>query len=66
MILNPYTKILFLLGNKKKIDDVADESQPFIWEITFGSARKPSLILFLDQTTKNMERFTFLYKISIK
>ena len=45
------------MEQKENFDDVTDESQPFIREITFRSARKPSVILFLDQTTKDMERF---------
>ena len=38
-------------------DEVTDERQPFIREITFRSNRKPSVILFLNQTTKDTERF---------
>ena len=56
--LDPYTEILCSVIEQKKIfDDVTDESQPFIQEITFRSAKKPSVILFLNQTTKDMERF---------
>ena len=56
--LDPYTEILrSVIEQKENIDDVTDESQPFIREIRSRSAKKPSVILFLNQKTKDMERF---------
>ena len=45
------------MEQKENFDDVTDESQPFIREITFRSSRNSSVILFLNQTTKDMEHF---------
>ena len=56
--LGPYTKILrSVMEQKENCVDVTDETQPFIREITFRSVRKPLVILFLNQTTKDMKRF---------
>ena len=56
--LDPYTEILrSVIEQKENIDDVTDESQLFIREIRSRSAKKPSVILFLNQKTKDMERF---------
>ena len=54
---DPYMEILrSVMEQKGNFDDVTDESQPFIRKITFRSAGKPSVILFLNQA-KDMERF---------
>ena len=59
--LDRYTEILSsVMEQKENFDDVTDENKSFIQKIAFRSARKPLVILFLNQTTKDMERFTRL------
>ena len=45
------------MEQKKNFDKVTDKSQSFTREIKFRSTRKLSVILFLNQTTKDRENF---------
>ena len=47
------------MEQKENFDDVNDESQSLNREITFRSAREPSVIPFLNQTRKDKERLYF-------
>ena len=56
--LDPYVEIFrSVMEQKENFDDVTDESQPSIREMTFSSVKKISVVLFVNQTTKDMERF---------
>ena len=60
--LHLYKEILHsVMEQKENFDNVTYESQPFIREMTFLSAKKSSVVLFLNQTTKGWNAFAQSY-----